>query len=133
MQTHFPEHPLLQDLINNGYQDFARYALSEREITDFPPYSSMALFRAEAHSMQLVTSFLNLLIPEQPLHGIQLLGPIPAPLEKIAGKYRYQIHIQSNKRATLHQYISQLVDYLSTSKLATKVKWSLDIDPIDMA
>lgn len=133
LQTHFPEHPLLQDLINNGYQDFARYALTEREVTEFPPYTAMALFRAEAHDIQLVLDFLNLLIPEQSLHGIQLLGPIPAPLEKIAGKFRYQIHIQSDNRNNLHQYLSQLVDYLSKSKLAAKVRWSLDVDPIDMA
>ncbi|TMN72312.1 helicase-related protein, partial [Pseudoalteromonas maricaloris] len=43
LQTHFPEHPLLQDLGNNGYQDFARYALREREETQMPPYSHMAL------------------------------------------------------------------------------------------
>jgi primosomal protein N' (replication factor Y) len=123
----------LQDLINNGYQDFARYALTEREITEFPPYTAMALFRAEAHDIQLVLDFLHLLIPEQSLNGIQLLGPIPAPLEKIAGKYRYQIHIQSDNRKHLHQYLSQLVEYLSKSKLAAKVRWSLDVDPIDMA
>lgn len=37
LQTHFPEHPLLQDLINNGYGDFARYALQEREEAMLPP------------------------------------------------------------------------------------------------
>jgi primosomal protein N' (replication factor Y) len=93
----------------------------------------MAILRAEAHDMQFVINFLNLLIPEQSISGIQLLGPMPAPLEKIAGKFRYQIHIQSENRTILHQYLVQLVDYLASSKLAAKIKWSLDVDPIDLA
>ena len=58
--------------------------------------------------------------------------PIPAPLEKVAGMYRFQLHIQAQDRRVLHQYLAQMVDYLSTSKLAQKVRWSLDVDPIDM-
>ncbi len=133
LQTHFPEHPLLQDLLNNGYQDFARYALTEREVTQLPPYSTLAIIRAESHNPTLVLNFLHSLVPEHSVAGIQLLGPIVAPLEKIAGKYRYQLHIQSENRTNLHSYLSQLVEYISKNKLAAKVRWSLDIDPIDMA
>ena len=73
------------------------------------------------------------LIPEQLPSGIQLLGPVPAALERVAGKYRYQLHVQGNERKELHRYLNQLVSYISQSKLATKVRWSIDIDPVSMA
>jgi len=132
LQTHFPEHPLLQDLVNNGYQDFARFALSERDDADLPPITNMAIVRAQGHSIKLVVDFLTDLVPVNGVSGIQLLGPIPAPLERVAGMYRFQLHIQAQDRRILHQYLAQMVDYLSTSKLAQKVRWSLDVDPIDM-
>ncbi|WP_404341290.1 primosomal protein N' [Pseudoalteromonas mariniglutinosa] len=132
LQTHFPEHPLLQDLVNNGYQDFARFALTEREEAQLPPFTNMAIVRAESHNIKHVIDFLTDLVPVGNVSGIQLLGPIPAPLERIAGKYRFQLHIQALERSFLHQYLAQLVDYLSTNKLAQKVRWSLDVDPIDM-
>lgn len=132
LQTHFPEHPLLQDLVNNGYQDFARFALQEREDAELPPITNMAIVRAQGHNVKQVVDFLTDLVPVQGVSGIQLLGPIPAPLEKIAGKYRFQLHIQALDRQQLHQYLAQMIDYLSTSKLAQKVRWSLDVDPIDM-
>ena len=132
LQTHFPEHPLLQDLVNNGYQDFARFALQERDDAQLPPITNMAIVRAEGHNIKQVVDFLTDLVPVQGLTGIQLLGPIPAPLERIAGKYRFQLHIHALERPLLHQYLAQMVDYLSTSKLAQKVRWSLDVDPIDM-
>ncbi|MBQ4832618.1 primosomal protein N' [Pseudoalteromonas sp. MMG010] len=132
LQTHFPEHPLLQDLVNNGYQDFARYALTEREDADLPPITNMAIVRAQGQNIRQVVDFLTDLVPVAGVTGIQLLGPIPAPLEKVAGMYRFQLHIQAQDRKILHQYLAQMVDYLSTSKLALKVRWSLDVDPIDM-
>ncbi|RJF33747.1 primosomal protein N' [Pseudoalteromonas gelatinilytica] len=132
LQTHFPEHPLLQDLVNNGYQDFARYALTEREDAQLPPITNMAIVRAEGHNINQVVDFLTDLVPVQNISGIQLLGPIPAPLERVAGKYRFQLHIQAQERSHLHLYLAQMVDYISTSKLAQKVRWSLDVDPIDM-
>jgi primosomal protein N' (replication factor Y) len=132
LQTHFVEHPLLQDLVNNGYQDFARYALTERSDADLPPITNMAIVRAQGQNINQVIDFLTDLVPVVGVTGIQLLGPIPAPLEKIAGMYRFQLHIQAQDRKVLHQYLAQMVNYLSTSKLALKVRWSLDVDPIDM-
>ncbi|CAH9055487.1 Primosomal protein N' [Pseudoalteromonas holothuriae] len=131
LQTHFPEHPLLQDLVNNGYQDFARFALKEREEALLPPYSHLAILRAQATNAKQVFDFLSDLVPATPYCGIQLLGPIPAPMERLAGKYRYQLHIQASERMILHNYIRQLMQYVSEHKLANRVRWSIDIDPMD--
>ena len=131
LQTHYCEHPLLQDLVNNGYGDFARYALKEREEVALPPFSFLALIRAEANNAKLVSDFLSDLVPASPFSGIQLLGPIPAPMERVAGKYRYQLHIQAQDRAILHSYLTQLLAYVDKHPLANRLRWSIDIDPMD--
>ena len=131
LQTHYCEHPLLQDLVNNGYGDFARYALKEREEVALPPFSFLALIRAEANNAKLVIDFLSDLVPASPFSGIQLLGPIPAPMERVAGKYRYQLHIQAQDRAVLHSYLTQLLAYVDKHPLANRLRWSIDIDPMD--
>jgi primosomal protein N' (replication factor Y) len=132
LQTHFPAHPLLQDLVNNGYQDFARFALIERQEAGLPPFTHLALIRAEGLKLQQVLQFLSDLVPAERLAGIQLLGPIPAPLERIAGKFRYQLHIQADSRNALHHYLAQLRDYTYAHPLANRLRWSIDIDPTDM-
>ncbi|MFC3034138.1 primosomal protein N' [Pseudoalteromonas fenneropenaei] len=132
LQTHYPEHPLLQDLVNNGYQHFARYALTERQEAHLPPYNHLALIRAEGHNQNQVLQFLSDLVPVQPLCGIQLLGPLPAPMERIAGKFRYQLHLQADARNLLHHYLAQLADYINSHPLANRIRWSIDVDPMDM-
>ena len=59
IQTHYPQHPLLQSLMTQDYAAFAELALAERRQTGWPPYSHIALWRAEAASRDVVFRFLN--------------------------------------------------------------------------
>ncbi|MEL0649667.1 primosomal protein N', partial [Pseudoalteromonas agarivorans] len=74
-----------------------------------------------------VVDFLTDLVTVNGVSGIKLLGPLPPPLERVAGMYSFQLHIKAQDRRVLHKYLSQMLDYLSTSKLAQKVSWSLDV------
>jgi len=135
IQSHYPEHPLLQILIQKGYAHFARQALQERKAAVLPPYSHAALLRAEAVDMQLPQLFLTeakqLAFAHQ-INGVELLGPIPAPMEKRAGRYRAQLFIQSSQRRLLHQLLTPWLLQLEKSKVARKVRWSIDVDPVDI-
>jgi primosomal protein N' (replication factor Y) len=53
-------------------------------------------------------------------------------MERRAGRYRAQLLVQSSKRVPLHTLLSQWVEQLAESKLSKKVRWSLDVDPMDM-
>ncbi|MGR5543438.1 primosomal protein N', partial [Vibrio campbellii] len=59
LQTHHPEHPLLQALLTQGYSQFADTALQERKMALLPPYSFLTLFKAEANDNQMVEQFLR--------------------------------------------------------------------------
>ncbi|WP_199610863.1 primosomal protein N' [Flocculibacter collagenilyticus] len=133
LQTHYPGHPLLQDLINNGYHHFAKLGLDERQQTQLPPFSHLALIRVNAMAIPAINHFFAEVMPHlQQLTDILILGPIPSPVEKRAGKFRYQILLQANERRTLAMQLAVLLPVIESLPSARKVRWHLDIDPIDL-
>lgn len=135
VQTYNPEHPLFHQLIQHGYNHFCNSLLQERDHSSLPPYSYMIFLRAEAHNDNNAKMFikdaamrLNALTNKKLL----IFGPIPAFIEKRNGRYRYQLIIQSQNRKILHKYINVWLEKLESSKLAKKIRWSLDVDPQDM-
>ena len=135
LQTRQPEHPLLINLIHHGYASYAKQALSEREMALLPPYSYQALLRVQAFDEQAPENFfsaLNEFIQQQQSAEIFVLGPVSAPMAKRDGRYHYQLLFQSQKRSVLHQTLRALNFEIEQLKEAKKVRWSLDIDPIDL-
>ncbi|GAA6182968.1 primosomal protein N' [Aliiglaciecola sp. NS0011-25] len=131
LQTHQPGHPLLQDLIHNGYGHFARFALSERKLANLPPFSFHALFRTESLKAQDGFEFLSQVAQMTQHPQIRVVGPIPAIMEKRQGKYRMQLLMQSQSRALLNHVIGHFATEIEALPSARKVRWSIDIDPQD--
>jgi primosomal protein N' (replication factor Y) len=132
VQSNFPDHPLLQDLVNNGYQHFAKQALIERQQAMLPPFSFQALFRADANYPSYPEKFLRALA-EHSFDGCQFAGPVPAAMEKKAGKFRYHLILQAKSRKQLHQAVFQLIHHSVNNEWQSKVRWSVDIDPVDLS
>ena len=135
IQTHHPDHPLLLSLIRQGYQGYAQAALAERQLAEMPPYSHLALIRAEAVDASLPFAFLQQVLAlcmGQNLPEVQAWGPVPAPMERRAGRYRAQLLLQATERAPLHRLLRQLAPQLEGMSSARKVRWSLDVDPSEM-
>jgi primosomal protein N' (replication factor Y) (superfamily II helicase) len=134
IQTHHPDHPLLQTLLHHGYQAFAKAALEERQAAGLPPARYLVLLRCESVEINAAQTFLQQaadLANQVELKDVQLFGPIPAPMERRAGRYRYQIMLQSRQRKVLHQFLSWLAPQLQSLTSARKVRWSIDVDPYD--
>ena len=144
LQTHHPEHPLLQTLIHGGYSAFAEIELVQREAACFPPFAHIALLRAEAQQADAPTQFLQaaktVLMPwcaPKPARGVApagltLDGPVPAPMPRRAGMYRAQLLLSSPTRRELHAALDDAQSLLFALPEARKVRWSLDVDPIDL-
>jgi primosomal protein N' (replication factor Y) len=132
IQTHYPDHPLLQTLVKGDYGAFARVLLEERKITNLPPYSHLALLSAEGYDEKEPVAFLQQARARLPAESLDLLGPVPAPMEKRAGRFRFQLLIQSNDRATLHNALQPWSMELEGMDSGRRVRWSLDIDPQDL-
>jgi primosomal protein N' (replication factor Y) len=134
IQTHNPDHPLLRQLVEQGYAAFAAAALQERLDTALPPYASMAILRAEAPQAPAPQAFLeSARAAAEPLArgAVQIWGPVAAPMERRAGRYRAQLIFQAGERAALQRLLNGLIPELERSKSARRVRWSIDVDPVD--
>jgi len=133
VQTWHPEHPLLQTLVSRGYESFAEEALAERKEAALPPFARLALLRAEAPDSEAPLNFLSETVQQAPqLEGISLLGPVPAPMERRAGRYRAHLLVQAEDRQQLRHLLNHWLPRIEQLKNARKVRWSLDVDPVDM-
>jgi primosomal protein N' (replication factor Y) len=134
LQTHHPEHPLLQTLIAGGYHAFAEAELAQREAAEFPPFAHLALLRAEAQHAEPPQAFLQAAKAALRDADAQLVlqGPLPAPMPKRAGYQRAQLLLSSPRRGALHAAIESALPAIHASPDARKVRWSLDVDPVDL-
>lgn len=150
LQTHHPEHPLLQTLIAGGYHAFADDERMQRETAGFPPSAFMALLRAEARHADAPMQFLHAAKSvlgaharraDQATHALvdahlpdacALHGPLPAPMPRRAGMHRAQLVLSAPTRRALHAALDAAIPAVHALPEARKVRWSLDVDPIDL-
>ncbi len=133
IQTTFPAHPLFNALRSQDYPAYAQTLLAEREMAQFPPFCYLALLRAEASNYRDVEAFLNMAFEEARKLSGQVLtyDPMRAQMEKLKGMERGQILMQANQRGALQKLLAALTPQLRESKLGAKVRWSVDVDPIE--
>lgn len=125
IQSYQPDNPNLRKLIEQGYPGFAEAELASRISAAMPPAKPMAMLRAESEDAQAAVNLLNHF--KQQLQGIELLGPVPAPLARIANRHRYQLMLLADSRSQLHRSLTQL----APPKLPHTLRWSIDVDPYD--
>lgn len=135
IQTAFPRHPFWTELFSGGYHGVADSVLIEREKTLWPPFSRIALIRSSATKRNDTYVFLRLArrwAENSGIEGVRVLGPVSAPMERKAGRYRAQLLFQSRDRAALHRLLAYLRTSLEGSTEARRVRWSVDVDPIEL-
>ena len=136
LQTHHPGHPLLRALLLQGYRKFCEETLEERRRARLPPFASLALVRAEALQREAPQSFLRdaaVCVSERSHPGVSVLGPAPSPMERRAGRYRAQLLVDAASRAALQRFLPGWIAALEALPSARKVRWSVDVDPQEMA
>ena len=135
IQTSFPEHPFWSELLKGGYEKVSTSTLDERRRAAWPPYSRLALVRASAHKREDAHRMLEECRAYLDSHGhkdLRVLGPVSAPMERRAGRYRAQLLLQSLNRQALHEVLTRLRPHLEGDGVARKVRWSIDVDPIEL-
>ncbi len=134
IQTHHPEHPVLRRIIGQGYAAYADIALREREASGLPPYRAMALVRAESAEPARALTFLGearRLLDDGSRNGLDISYPIPAVMERRAGRYRALIVVTARQRPVIGRLFAAQLDALDQLARTHRVRWSLDIDPQD--
>jgi len=129
MQTHHPDHPLLEKLFQSGYEAFARDLLRERKMADLPPYSFQAVLRAQAVDRNPVLDFLQEARDLFADKAGTIHGPYPAQMEKKGGSLRWYVLLQHSRRTSLQHALDHWLPQVRALKSARQVRWSLDVDP----
>jgi primosomal protein N' (replication factor Y) len=131
IQTRKPDNILLNELLNHGYNKFAKKAMLERNQSSFPPYSYLSLFRVSSVNKGEGLSFLMKVKNNFSNNTVNLLGPAPAPILKKNNRYYYQLLVNARNRKSLLQKSSEIREYIIKQK-KSNIRWSIDIDPIDL-
>lgn len=133
LQTHEPQHPLLATLLRGGYPAAAQELLGERRALGLPPYAHLALLRAEAARQSSVDEFLIAARDALPANdSVRVNGPLPAPMPLRAGRHRAQLLLESVSRTELRRTLSTWFPALHALPQMRAVRWSLDVDPVDL-
>jgi len=140
IQSRFCEHPLMQALTRQDYPSLAKALLQERERLRLPPYVSQGLLRCEAEQSRTAETFLQqarkhaetLLAGEMFIQtsSIQIMGPLPALMEKRANRFRHELIFSSTQRPRLQQLLTALALQLEQDPDSKKVRWAMDVDPV---
>jgi primosomal protein N' (replication factor Y) len=140
IQTEYPEHPLLTQLLASGYDGFAGVALAERRAAGWPPFSRLAALRASAAAPEATMGFLRAAraaAEAQPgaapiPRTLRLLGPAPAAMARRAGRHHAQLLLECADRPALHRFLTAWVAAVEALPEARRVRWAIDVDPLDL-
>ncbi|MEX2480574.1 MAG: primosomal protein N' [Gammaproteobacteria bacterium] len=133
IQTHQPRHPVLRRIIDEGYAAYAAQALAERREAALPPYAAMAIVRGEstqiARPLEFLAAARKLLLSEA--SPVAVSFPIPALMERRAGRYRGLIVISADSRRAIGRLLGRHMDDLDALARRVRVRFSIDVDPQD--
>jgi primosomal protein N' (replication factor Y) (superfamily II helicase) len=135
IQTEFPEHPLLNRLLTEGYEGFAVGALEERREAGWPPFSRLAMLRAEAKDSAGLDTFLRAAgetggsLNEA---AVKILGPAPALIARRADHFRAHLLIETAVRSTLQRFLKNWLPQVERLPGPPGLRWSIDIDPLEV-
>ncbi len=154
IQTEFPQHPLLNRLISSGYEAFALNALEERREAGWPPYTRLALLRAEARDVVALDNFLRaaaaaghavisatqspaiqspaIQSPAGQSPAIKILGPATALIARRADYFRAHLLIEAKNRANLQRFLAQWLPRVEAQSSPAAFRWSIDVDPLEV-
>lgn len=140
LQTHHPEHPWLALLLTGGYAALSAALLAEREAAALPPFAHWALLRAEANDAADADAFLDAARTHllqsagdgERVPGLDWAGPVPAPMPRRAGRARSQLLLRANERRVLQGALAAASTGWYGLPEARRVRWSIDVDPIDL-
>ena len=137
IQSYRPEHPMLEKLVTEGYHHFALALLEERQQSQMPPFSFLAILRAEAKkpesARELLTQAAKIARTSMPPSEIcHYLGPIPAFMERRNDRFRFQLQMRFNHRQARASLLAPLIQQIGQLPLSKRVRWSIDVDPQDM-
>lgn len=135
VQTHYPDHPALLAAVTADYDQQALALLSQRRASRLPPVGQLLLLRTDCADASAGEEFLRSLrettqgrLPA----GTGIIGPLPSPMQRRAGKFRAQLLVTAANRRDAQAAASCLVAAAEALPARGDLKWTIDVDPQDL-
>ena len=138
VQTATPDHPAVRAAAVHDYEAFVRHELPIREALGYPPFGQVVRFVVRSRSETAAREWAEHLAGRlrrqietagEQATGIRVLGPAPAPIERLRDAWRWHLQIQGPDGGILRSLIRQATEGL---KVPDSVAWIVDVDPVEM-
>lgn len=127
LQSYLPDNAIIQALKNNDRSGFLNEEMAARQLLNMPPFGKLAGIVISGKNEELTYKTAQNLIKAAPfMAGVEVLGPVPAPLALLRGKYRFRILVKSDKEIKLQQILTR---WMALVNIPSGVDIRLDIDP----
>jgi primosomal protein N' (replication factor Y) (superfamily II helicase) len=134
IQSYFPDHYTFQLAVTQRFEDFYARESRYRKAMFYPPFTALAGVLVNDRDATRAASLargVGEFLDSVRSNAIRILGPAPAPLERLKRVHRHQILIKSSSRAELHHMLERLQTYIEDKKIgATRV--IIDVDPVSL-
>lgn len=127
IQTYHPDNPVISSLKSRDRESFIKQTLEERKLFNIPPFSFMTAIILSGTSKATVESFANNLVKSYVIEkGIEILGPVEAPLFLLRGRYRYRLLLKGDKRSKLNVFTRKVLEKIP---IPSTIRITIDVDP----
>ena len=136
LQTWHPQHPLYAALKRHDFEAFAAQQLLERRQAGLPPFSHLALLRAEARTPQEARAFVEAAAAAAAAlasaAGVTLYPAVPPPVARVADVERMQMLLESPSRTVLQRLLADWTPVLHGLRSDHRgvLRWAVDVDPL---
>ncbi len=136
IQTYAPHHYSVRAARDQDYERFMRREFNLRRELDYPPFARLVMVRIEGADASLVNDISRRVAVilgrlAQP-DGLRVLGPAPAPIERIKQRYRWQVVLKSQDFKAMRAAIATMRAQIAEAAERAKVRVAIDIDPVNM-
>jgi primosomal protein N' (replication factor Y) len=134
VQSYFPDHYTFQLAVTQRFEDFYARESRYRKAMFYPPFTALAgvmVTDRDAGKAAGLARDVGAFLDTLRSNAVRILGPAPAPLERLKRVHRHQLLIKSSSRAKLHEMLARLQTYVEEKKIGpTRV--IIDVDPVSL-
>ncbi len=136
VQAYDPEHYSLKRALEHDFDGFVVQERHNRQRRGFPPYGYLVWCRIDALDSEeayrvadRVGQHARSLVQAEGLR-VHVMGPVPAPIDRLKGRSRFVIQLRSDQRGPLHRILRTLDP--RDHQLVGQARLAIDVDPINL-
>jgi primosomal protein N' (replication factor Y) len=131
VQSFSPDHYAIRPVLDHDYESFYAEEMAHRSALGYPPFGRLAqVIVSGTEEGEVREAAAQLARASQSCDGCEVLGPAPAPITRLRGRYRFQLLIKGSDRAAVWQTARSMAT--ASEKLSASIRVRVDVNPVDM-